>query len=363
MQLSQIPLRMQLAWAANAGGSYIRTVPVPSQIGIQDGAASFNDGFPPDNFTSIAAGGVPPFGQDMNGVLKVITSWEQWLQAGGPIGYDATFSTAVGGYPAGAVLASNVTPGAQWYSLVDNNTTNPDDPLTSSGWVRVGLIPGTPVPLLTAAAQDGYLTANGLTVGSASSGAAAAAGKYLFVFKAIWDGFSNTQCPIFDSGGGVSTRGANAVADFQANKRLTTPNMKGLGVIGVDTMGGSGSTFLNGVPVTIGNATTPGSILGENLHTLSAGEAPTITSSNGSQSITVSLGGGLLMPAVTGGWTTVNTAGTGGFQAPQFNGLQSIQNVASISGANSISVTSNNTGGGAHNTVERNMAVFWGLKT
>lgn len=42
MLRSAIPLRFTYAWGAQASGAYIRTVPVNSQIGVQDGAASMD---------------------------------------------------------------------------------------------------------------------------------------------------------------------------------------------------------------------------------------------------------------------------------------------------------------------------------
>lgn len=345
---------MQKVWAVSAAGAYIRTVPVNSQIGVLDGAASFETGFVPDNFTNTAAGGVPPFGQDFNGLLNAMTAWEQWLQAGGPVSYDATFAAAIGGYPAGAVLVSAAVLGAEWVSLADNNMTNPDDPLTSVNWARSGLPVGAPIPLLTAATPPGYVLANGGGIGNTGSGATSSSPSFLFVYKAIWDQFSNTQCPIFDSAGNPSTRGANAVADFNALKRLVTPSMKGLGVIGCDTMGSTTpTTFLNGVPVTIGSTTTPGSILGENLHTLIAGEAPAVNSS-GVNGITVaSTRGDIALgnsPTTTGG-------GVFNLNAPTTFGA------VSSTGNNTINVSTTNAGGGAHNNVERSMTVYWGLKT
>lgn len=130
---SAIPTRFPIPWGNSAGPSFIRTIPTASQIPVQAGAASLTDGFPPDNFTPVGAGGTPPFGQDFNGILNQITKWQIWNQAGAPIGYDATFSTSVGGYPAGAILASNVTLGLFWMSTVDNNTSNPDS--GGSNWV------------------------------------------------------------------------------------------------------------------------------------------------------------------------------------------------------------------------------------
>ena len=79
---AQMPTKIQLPWAANAGSSYKRTIPVPSQIGIQNGAASWSDGYPPLNFTPIAAGGVPPYGQDTNGALNSISALSMWYNMG-----------------------------------------------------------------------------------------------------------------------------------------------------------------------------------------------------------------------------------------------------------------------------------------
>lgn len=136
MQFSNIPVKMTTPFGNSAGGSYIRQVPTPSQIAIQAGAASYEDGFPPVNFTPVGAGGTPPFGQDMNGLLNQATAWLRWYQAGAVAQYDSGFSTAVGGYMAGAVLASAVTPGLLFYCTADNNTVNPDVALTN--WLPFG---------------------------------------------------------------------------------------------------------------------------------------------------------------------------------------------------------------------------------
>jgi len=124
MQASDIPTKFPIPFANSATpGTYKRTIPEASSP--TPGAASLTDGFPPLTFTPVGSGGIPPFGQDMNGILYEITQWSRWLQAGGTVTWDSAFSTAVGGYPAGAVVAST-TAGLFWYSLVDNNTVNPD---------------------------------------------------------------------------------------------------------------------------------------------------------------------------------------------------------------------------------------------
>ena len=125
MLASNAPAPFQLVFGQNAVGSDIRTVPNASQIGIQNGAASFNDGFPPLVFLQVSAGGTYIFGQDLNGLFKQITSPIQFIQAGGIPQYNSTFSTAIGGYPNGAVLQMASGLGF-WQSTVDNNASDPD---------------------------------------------------------------------------------------------------------------------------------------------------------------------------------------------------------------------------------------------
>lgn len=127
MQRSNVPVKFPIPFANSATtGTYKRQVPTASQIGITAGAASLTDGFPPVNFQPLSSGGVPPFGQDENGILFQTTSWIQWLSAGVPTTYDSTFQSAIGGYPQGSIVVSATVALRFWISLVDNNTTNPD---------------------------------------------------------------------------------------------------------------------------------------------------------------------------------------------------------------------------------------------
>jgi hypothetical protein len=125
MQQSQIPSKFPIPWANSAGSGFIRTIPAASQIGIQNGAASLTDGFPPLTFQAEQTGGVPMFGADVNGILNPVTAWNQWYSMGGPIYYDGTFSAEIGGYPKNAWILAAAANG-WWLSLVDNNTSNPD---------------------------------------------------------------------------------------------------------------------------------------------------------------------------------------------------------------------------------------------
>lgn len=132
MKASDIPGKFPLTFGENAGVGYIRPIPVASQIGITDGAASLNDGFPPLNFLPLGSGGVPPFGQDMNGVLNQISAWAQWQNAGGSVPYDPTFQGQIGGYPYGCIVESVTTPGTFWICTADDNVSNPD--AAGAGW-------------------------------------------------------------------------------------------------------------------------------------------------------------------------------------------------------------------------------------
>lgn len=123
MQASNAPTKSAVPFAASGTKN---TIPEASQIGVTPGAASFTDGFPPLTMTPLAAGGVPPYGADFNGILNFLSAAVRWGQTGAGYIYDAAFSTAIGGYPKGAMLKQAGALSGYWLNLVDNNTTNPD---------------------------------------------------------------------------------------------------------------------------------------------------------------------------------------------------------------------------------------------
>ncbi len=135
MQSSNIPSKIPLPFGYAAGSGYINPIPTASQIGIVNGRASLHDGFPPDTFTPVTAGGVPPFGGDFNGILNEITAIQQWQEAGGFFPFDAGFAATIGGYPKGAILQSSTFNGL-WVSTIENNSNNPDT--VGTGWVSFG---------------------------------------------------------------------------------------------------------------------------------------------------------------------------------------------------------------------------------
>jgi hypothetical protein len=95
--------------------------------------------------------------------------------------------------------------------------------------------PGAVMPFARTSAPSGWLPANGLTIGSASSGAFYDSQNYDELFAVLWASWSNTLLPIQTSTGAASTRGVSASADFAANKRLPLPDMRGYFVRGSGT--------------------------------------------------------------------------------------------------------------------------------
>ncbi len=208
MQFSDIPTyKFPKPFAASAGGSYINTIPSASQIGITDGAASLTDGFPPLTFIPIGSGGVPPRGQDFNGILQEITAWTKWQNAGALVPYDGTFSTAIGGYPRGSLLTST-TAGTIWLSLVDNNTVDPDAG-ASVNWVALPTTTTVQSNVYNFANAAGTANAIAITLSPAPASLAALVGASI------------------------------TIKTVSANTGAVTLNVNGLGATSVTGIGGS----------------------------------------------------------------------------------------------------------------------------
>lgn len=187
--------------------------------------------------------------------------------------------------------------------------------------------------------RAGWVRANGRTIGSASSGATERANSDTSaLYTYLWNNFADALCP-------VSTgRGASAAADFAANKTIGTPDWRGTGIMGLDDMGNSAASRLTSVPVVSGaGVTTPGAIVGENLHALATGELAShshtgTTDSGGTHSHTI--------PA-----TNVSSVGAGGGNGVWNNGTG---RSTDSGGAHTHTFTTDTSGSGtAHNTVQR----------
>lgn len=168
------------------------------------------------------------------------------------------------------------------------------------------------------------------TIGNAVSNAVLRANNdTLPLYTIIWNGCDNSIAPIYDSAGNASTRGANANADFIANKRLAVPSPVGKAPVGA------------GVATNSPLATSTrllGAQFGTETHTLVANQIPTITSVNAAQAISVNSPSFLY--SLGGIAVTVSTPGSGAYGTD--GGHPPTNTVLTSTGNNSISTTYTN---------------------
>ncbi|MEX3240544.1 hypothetical protein [Serratia quinivorans] len=135
MNSSDIPSRTLKAFSVNGDKN---SIPIDSSsTTLADGSATFDSGFPPLTMTPISAGGKPPKGKDMNGILYAVTIKQKWQDAGMGYPFDSTFSTNLLGYPKGAILPNSLFSGC-WLNTTENNSNSPEaSGATSTGWVPI----------------------------------------------------------------------------------------------------------------------------------------------------------------------------------------------------------------------------------
>jgi microcystin-dependent protein len=240
-----------------------------------------------------------------------------------------------------ASAASTVTrlpAGTNGYALVADNT----DPLGLKFESVAALTGASPTGVLLdyfgSTAPTGYVLAGGKTIGSGSSGGTERANadtQALFIL--LWTDYSNTILPIQDSSGTLTTRGASALADFSANKRLPLPDLRGRAAIGKDDMGGTSANR-----ITAAGAGFDGDVLGASggaeTHQLTTAQMPSHTHTQNAHSHSYD-------------YPTQATVTTGGFA----NGGHHPQ-TAGTSG--STTATNQNTGGdGLHNNTQPSWVV------
>lgn len=118
----------------------------------------------------------------------------------------------------------------------------------------------------------GWILASGLTIGNASSGATGRANADTQdLFTLLWNDIP--ALVIQDSAGVTSTRGANAAADYAANKRLALPDERGTTDAGRDDMGGTPANRLTTAASGV-NGVTIGATGGVQVVTLVTGTIP-----------------------------------------------------------------------------------------
>lgn len=140
-----------------------------------------------------------------------------------------------------------------------------------------------------------WLVCNGRTIGNANSGANGRANADMqTLFVHLWEHFPDTTLYILDSSGNASTRGASALADFNANKRLFLPDLCGRVVAGVDP---------DGVAINQAWSGDLGGKGGAEKHQLTIAEMPTHSHAQGA--------GASFLHAIGSGGTAALATGTG----------------------------------------------------
>ncbi|MFZ5667972.1 MAG: hypothetical protein ACOY4K_00610 [Pseudomonadota bacterium] len=183
----------------------------------------------------------------------------------------------------GTAMAPGAVEDALGYTPTDEADFTPVQTITTA-------LTGMIAAFLAASAPTGWVKANGGTIGSASSGATTRANADCSaLFAMIW-ALDATEFPITDSGGGASTRGASAAADFSANKRLPLPDMRAEFLRGYDDSRGEDS----------------GRVLGSDQ----AGQMPAHTHTYFSTRSDIGSGGQTVTGGTGSGSTTGSTGGT-----------------------------------------------------
>ena len=122
MQSSDLitPLAIQTPIAVNGNKN------IPNQNASGTETSSINLGFLPITSLPLDNGGQAPERTDFNGMFYLATDQRVYLQCGGYITFNASVSSAIGGYPKGAILTYIDASGNIGFvkSLKENNTQN-----------------------------------------------------------------------------------------------------------------------------------------------------------------------------------------------------------------------------------------------
>lgn len=128
MKQTDVSQLFSTPFGAQADSTTITTIP---QSKPATGRASMLLGFSKDNGTPIAAGGTPPFLEDMNGILNMLASSARAAELGLLHPFSASYASAIGGYPAGSTVAHPTISGRFLICTQDNNTAAPP----GNGWI------------------------------------------------------------------------------------------------------------------------------------------------------------------------------------------------------------------------------------
>jgi len=138
---------------------------------------------------------------------------------------------------------------------------------------------GVVMPYVGSTAPSGWLLFNGDTIGSAASAATQNSDSNESLFTLIYDSMTDSEAPV--SGG----RGANAAADWAANKTITMPDPNRRAVIGTGTET-HGDTGGSADAIVVAHTHDPGTLAaasgGAHTHTITFPSASYIASGGGS---------------------------------------------------------------------------------
>lgn len=249
--------------------------------------------------------------------------------------------------------------GVLYQSRTDNNVNNAVT--DTANWKKYSSDPtGTMKQFLGSTLPDGYVLASGRTIGNAASGGTERAhADTEALFTMLWNDYSDALLPV--SGG----RGANAAADFAANKTIQVPDMRGRVPAGKDNMGGNDANRL-----TVLDGNTLGQSGGAETHQLSVAEMPSHDHGGGDHSH------GVTDPEhqhAEAGQNGANPWGTIAVTNPApgtYTGVGGPANPTTATRAAATGISINNSGAivaseggdGSHNNVQPTMVVNYIIK-
>lgn len=285
MQTSSQPKLLPIPFA-DAGSR--QDIPNDSQVGITAGRASYIDGFPPLTRTPLAAGGVPPFGTDFNGVLNDITAAIRWQQAGAGYPFNTTFNSAVAGYPKGARIPNSTLDGF-WLNTTDGNSVNPENTTAAlTGWVPSGFY--------------GTAAITGLS-GSSVTLTTLQAGRDRITLAGTLTANINLVVPAWIKRWEIINNCSGAF-----NVTVKTPNGTGVAV----AAGSNANVSGDGVNIT--NSFAPGTLIGTQVFTASGTYIPTPGTKKAIiEALGAGAGGGGAAVITSGNSTSGSGGGSGSF--------------------------------------------------
>ncbi|WP_140182672.1 hypothetical protein [Providencia stuartii] len=98
-------------------------IPENYSSSMESNQATWDTGFGQITMIPVAAGGMPPKGQDFNGIFNQISENVVYLSKGGRFKFSADYAAAINGYPKGAILQSDDEK-KEYQSVIDNNKVN-----------------------------------------------------------------------------------------------------------------------------------------------------------------------------------------------------------------------------------------------